>query len=70
MSAIFSYLGLTHHHMAKYEEADFYFQKDLAWVATYQDSIPEWQSVSFNTKKLLSQTYEVKVGWQLPILYW
>ncbi len=60
MSAIFSYLGLTHHHMAKYEEAEFYFQKDLAWVATYQDSIPEWQSVSFNTKKLLSQTYEAK----------
>lgn len=60
MSAIFSYLGLTHHHMAKYEEAEFYFQKDLEWVTTYQDSIPEWESVSYNTKKLLSQTYEAK----------
>ncbi|MBC6997399.1 CHAT domain-containing protein [Cytophaga sp. FL35] len=60
MSAIFSYLGLTHHHMAKYEEAEFYFKKDLQWITTYQDSIPEWESVSFNTKKLLSQTYEAK----------
>lgn len=60
MSAIFSFLGLTYRHTGKYEQAEFYFKKDIDWVHTYKDSIAEWQSVVYNTKKLLSQVYEIQ----------
>ncbi len=60
ISALLSYLGLCYRHSGKYEEAEIYFKKDIDWVRTYQDSIPEWQSTVFNTKKLLSQVYEVQ----------
>ena len=60
MSAIYSYLGLIHGHTGKYEQAEFYFKKDIAWVNTYKDSLEEWQSTLYNTKKLLSQVYEVQ----------
>ncbi|WP_072988301.1 CHAT domain-containing protein [Pseudozobellia thermophila] len=60
MSAIFSFLGLTYRHTGKYEQAEFYFKKDIDWVNNYRDSIVDWQSVVYNTKKLLSQVYEAQ----------
>ncbi len=60
MSAIYSYLGLIHRHTGRYEQAEFYYEKDIAWVNTYKDSLEEWQSTLFNTKKLLSQVYEIQ----------
>jgi len=60
MYGIDSFLGLIHRHTGKYEQAEFYFNRDIAWVTTYKDSLPQWESKLFNTKKLLSQVYEIQ----------
>ena len=60
LSAIYSFLGLIYRHTGKYEQAEFYYTQDLNLIATFRDSIEDWQSASFNTKKLLSQVLEVQ----------
>lgn len=60
MSGIYSFLGLIHRHTGKYEQAEFYYKKDIEWVNEYKDSLADWQSALFNTKKLLSQVYEIQ----------
>lgn len=57
-SAIYSFLGLIHKHTGRFEQAEFYYKQDLEFIDQYKDSIGEWQSAIFNTKKLLSQVYE------------
>ncbi|MUH37285.1 CHAT domain-containing protein [Zobellia amurskyensis] len=60
LSAIYSFLGLIYRHTGKYEQAEFYYTQDLNLIETFRDSIEDWQSASFNTKKLLSQVFEVQ----------
>ncbi|WP_339711366.1 CHAT domain-containing protein [uncultured Kriegella sp.] len=58
LSAIYSFLGLIYNHTGRFEQAEFYYKRDLEFINQYKDSIGEWQSAVFNTKKLLSQVYE------------
>jgi len=60
LSSIYSFLGLIHKHTGKNELAIYTFQKDLALLKKYSDSIDNWKSRYYNTKKLLSQVYEEK----------
>ena len=60
LSSIYSFLGLVYKHTGKNELAIYTFQKDLALLKKNRDSIENWESRFFNTKKLISQVYEEK----------
>ncbi len=60
ISSIYSFLGLNYLHTGKYELAESIYKKNIQLQRQYKDSIPNWESRTYNTKKLLSQVYEVK----------
>ena len=60
LSSIYSFLGLIYRHTGKYELATYTFNKDIALNFKYKDSLEEWETAVLNSKKLLSQVYEVK----------
>ena len=60
LSSIYSFLGLIYRHTSRFEQAELTYKKDLALLSTFKDSIEDWESDYFNSKKLLSQVYEEK----------
>lgn len=60
ISGIYSFLGLNYRHTGKYELAENIYKKNIQLQHQYKDSISNWESRTYNTKKLLSQVYEVK----------
>lgn len=60
LSSINSFLGLIYRHTGKYELATYTFNKDIALVTKYKDSLDGWEAMTFNSKKLISQVYEEK----------
>jgi len=60
ISSIYSFLGLNYRHTGKYELAENILKKNIQLQYDNKDSISNWQTRVFNSKKLLSQVYEVK----------
>ena len=60
LSSIYSFLGLIYRHTDKYELAAYTFNKDITLVSKHKDSIVDWESRIYNSKKLLSQVFEEK----------
>lgn len=60
ISSIYSFLGLIYRHTGKYEQAEFIYKKDISLNTMFKDSIEDWESAVFNSKKLLSQVYEIQ----------
>jgi CHAT domain-containing protein len=60
ISSLYSFLGAIYKHTGKYELAEYNLLKDVAFITTFKDSIDDWESSLYNTKKLLSQVYEDK----------
>ena len=60
LSSIHSFLGLIYRHTGKYELATYTFNKDITLLSKYKDSVDNWESRIFNSKKLLSQVFEEK----------
>lgn len=60
LSSIYAFLGSIYKLTSKNELAEFTFQKDITLLEKNSDSIENWESRFFNTKKLLSQVYEEK----------
>lgn len=64
LSSIYSFLGLNYRHTGKYELAENIFKKNIQLQYDNKDSISNWQHRVYNSKKLLSQVYEVKKDYQ------
>lgn len=60
LSSIYSFLGVNYRHTGKYDLAESLFKKDIQLQYTNKDSMVNWESGFYNSKKLLSQVYEVK----------
>jgi len=60
LSSLYAFLGSIYKLMGKNEQAEYTFQKDIIFLKKNRDSIENWESRLFNTKKLLSQVYEEK----------
>lgn len=62
--SIHSFLGLIYMHTGKYELAAYTFQKNIVFSSKYKDSLEVSESNIYNSKKLLSQVYEIKKEYQ------